>query len=283
MIQLKEYGAACLFWLLAVLAACATFWPVGRAKKGLIVFAGCGVFVFLIVWTTAARGDDPWTNLMRLRRHTSPSNKTQQVDIEKLAETLAKKYPPQVINHEHEPVQERAGAADKATVRKITPPEKPDIQLFFFPSLDQTGMLVGLHNPSEALVREPYYMPVMWDLDADDYKQPLHVPARTFKDSWIRPKGNFGPYSITHSPEEIRVKHGDRIFGYVVVTCPDCKTQRIYWVYANSGTTEGWYSEATDAPSFSKIEAQIESIRRDLDGFLASYKGKRIPIQPYSN
>jgi hypothetical protein len=47
-----------------------------------------------------------------------PPKADAQVDVDKLAASLAKKYPPQVINRDHTIAQEAAGASDSATVRK---------------------------------------------------------------------------------------------------------------------------------------------------------------------
>lgn len=77
-----------------------------------------------------------------------------------------------------------------------------------------------------------------------------------------------------------RVKVGDRVFGYVGVTCALCKTRRIYWVYAKLGT-DGWYTEALESPSFAKIEQRLDSIRDQLDAFLNTFKGEKIPIADY--
>lgn len=169
----------------------------------------------------------------------------------------------------------------KPSNHKTAPKEKPDAGLVAFYNIGRSSVSVALTNLSKTeVLYAPYMNSVIWDIDAEDMNNPLQVPSRTFKDDWIRPGAYLGAYSITDSPAEHRAKKGDRLFGYVIVECPMCKENKIYWVYDKLGE-DGWYAESRAVPSFGKIEQQLSAIKSDTDAFLATFPGDKVPIKDY--
>lgn len=70
-IRLGEYLVAMLLWIIASIAITATIWPSAQRRyAGLLRMGACLVgFIFLAflgTWTVAKKGDDPWTNFIRL-------------------------------------------------------------------------------------------------------------------------------------------------------------------------------------------------------------------------
>jgi len=82
--------------------------------------------------------------------------------------------------------------------------------------------------------------------------------------------------------EDRKGRDGHRIFGYVTVTCPNCKHVRSYWVYRKLGEG-GWYSELTDyrSPDVKKVADAIPVIRqKNGDTALVSIPlSSRLPIK----
>jgi len=69
---LREYAAACTFWALAAIALGAILRPKPGARFANIFRVGlvglcCALFAVSVLWTVAYRGDEPWTNFLRLR------------------------------------------------------------------------------------------------------------------------------------------------------------------------------------------------------------------------
>ena len=79
-----------------------------------------------------------------------------------------------------------------------------------------------------------------------DAHDPLPIPVSTF--DFLRPHTMGGPQNI-FNPQY--VKTGDRLFGSISVTCPDCSRGHTYIVSIVWGS-DGWYTEITD-----KQEAEL--------------------------
>jgi hypothetical protein len=73
------------------------------------------------------------------------------------------------------------------------------------------------------------------------------------------------------------VKKGDRVFGFVDVTCPNCSKVRRYWLYFKYGSELGWSSEFE---AIEKTEIPIGKLLLDADRTLDSLipADKRIPF-----
>jgi hypothetical protein len=82
------------------------------------------------------------------------------------------------------------------------------------------------------------------------------------------------------------VKSGDRLFGYVTVSCPECATTRDAWVYIEYGKA-GWYAPLSrDAPfvSMNHIFKAIPLVEKNVDSALDEFApiSRRIPINSWN-
>lgn len=90
------------------------------------------------------------------------------------------------------------------------------------------------------------------------------------------------------------VKPGDKLFGQLILTCLNCKTQRYYWLFWVVGEG-GWYREIpensskgfpfsfTDTPNESEMLVEIDrAIPKDNRiNFFANYEGMRRGFLPH--
>lgn len=157
-----------------------------------------------------------------------------------------------------------------------TQQEQPDISArLVYPK----GLAVLLVNESNVVLREPKYFPVLWNLDGEKWSNPLPIPAAS--GDWIRPGLTQGPNALITQPQiSPLVKQGDRLFGAIQVSCPDCERVRAYWVYAIHGVG-GWYADFPEDkyPDFSALMKLMPEIRHNPEQFFAEVShDKRKPI-----
>jgi len=141
-------------------------------------------------------------------------------------------------------------------------PGKPDIVPFIYFSPEKKALMLRVMDPAKAVAMNPSFSPYLWDLDADDFKNPLQVPAESDAGGFIRNDVSLGPFGLTSGKYEQRVKSGDHIFGFLVLSCPSCLQTRVYWIYAVMGS-HGWYAEAKkkEQPSVDLIAKSLEQIK----------------------
>jgi hypothetical protein len=158
--------------------------------------------------------------------------------------------------------------------------EKPDIGLRLV-YLDLPALI--LTNSSGAILRDPSYAPLIWDLE-NVVKQgvarpvPLRIPTAVLKDGFIRPHESTGPFALVSQVEK-EVGPGDRLFGYIEVSCPTCVESRDYWVFAVRGKG-GWYAEAKGRISLNSLEQRILEIEKNPDQFLKDIpESERVQIK----
>jgi hypothetical protein len=154
---------------------------------------------------------------------------------------------------------------------------KPDLLLYVVWKRAIGVLMVA----KKAVVRSPRYTIAVWDLENPG---PQMLPAQytnTFNDTWIKPDHGLGPMEyITLPTIAAVVKPGDRLFGFIVGSCPTCERDRAYWIYAKNGEG-GWYAELPTGqyPSVSQIFKDIETIKRDPDAYLVAVpQSARVPI-----
>jgi hypothetical protein len=134
---------------------------------------------------------------------------------------------------------------------------------------------VLIYNRAKSLLRDPRYVLYIWDLDAalkEGVRSSLLTFTPNFKDQWLRRANGFGPWPFfeTHPVPPV----GHRLFGYVNATCPDCVTERTYWVYTVYGK-DGWYGELPPARRFdSRMVAAVLDRAPDQQAEVL----KRLPI-----
>ncbi len=102
---------------------------------------------------------------------------------------------------------------------------------------------IYIFNDSDVLLNKARWWFGIWDLDTmgNDGGAPLQIPQA--HSDYIRPHEPIGPFAvISQEPVNSQVRNGDRLFGWVAATCPDCKRTKAYYVYAVVGKG-GWIAE----------------------------------------
>jgi len=136
-----------------------------------------------------------------------------------------------------------------------------------------------LRNVSDAIVRDPKFTVVLWNIDSDQ-RDPLPIPVQV--GDYIRPHRGWGPNNILGSPQVKGLyKEGDRLFGCVRVLCPDCIDERDYWVFIQVGNG-GWYARVPDGKylDWNWFFRNLPELRRNLDGYVSSIPiATKIPIR----
>ena len=118
--------------------------------------------------------------------------------------------------------------------------EKPDVSVVLVYSKEPALIL---NNTSNVVAREIKYWFAIWNLNriANNMPSPLQIPSATA--DWIRPKDRVGPMNIFNRVLS-QLQSGDRLTGYIGVTCPNCLKTRLFWVDINYDQG-GWYAEMT--------------------------------------
>lgn len=114
----------------------------------------------------------------------------------------------------------------------------PDVKLIFVHPKQPGVMLLNQSAKTAANIKYGGYIA---NVSAADPRKPLPIPFGTF--DFLKPNSSSGLYQIFEQPAVANlIKPGDRLFGYISITCPECERTRIYWVSVLWGDG-GWYSE----------------------------------------
>jgi hypothetical protein len=120
--------------------------------------------------------------------------------------------------------------------------EKPDISIrLVYP----TAPAVYFINSSNVILRDYKYWFAIVDLTKSQPAKMDALQIPSANGDWIRPRDKAGPMDI-FSRVASSMQAGDRLTGYIGVTCPKCKKTRRFWVDIR-WQEGGWYSELTDA------------------------------------
>jgi len=138
---------------------------------------------------------------------------------------------------------------------------------------------IEILNVSSSVLYKPKWGFAIWDLDrVDSSGKPTILPLRTQEGDWIRGHEGLGPEAAMSEVSGM-TKPGDRLVGYVTVTCPDCVKARAYWIYATAHQG-GWFSEAKNGyPDLASIAKSMKSIRDNPEILFGDIQQvDRIPI-----
>jgi hypothetical protein len=190
-----------------------------------IAFAICGLVFWALIQTATKRLD---------MRTTTPTN---GVDLPMPSSELPKlPHPSTELPKPHH----ASPMAMPSSAPSIETAAKPEIFAMF---IQATSPGVVLMNKTDAVIKDPICTLQMWNLSKTP---PIVLP------SWDEPQPNrfikkgTGLLLATLDNDKMKplISDGDRVFGYVMVDCPDCKAARFYWLYAPyNRPTEAWYSE----------------------------------------
>ena len=156
--------------------------------------------------------------------------------------------------------------------------KKPDLLLRLVWKKEFAVMM----DARDGLVKSPAYSIFVWDLD-NPGSNVLHPQVGSqFPDMWIKAGMSAGPYAYTTLPDVAKsIKSGDRLFGYMWGTCPDCAETRAYWIYAIHGDS-GWFAEIPKEykyPSLTKTFKVLDTIKRDPEKFFSVADKRQLRVE----
>lgn len=170
-------------------------------------------------------------------------------------------------------------AAQLSIIRETHEQElaKPDIlaDLIYPDSLSIT-----LRNNSKIkAAREVRYELYLLNLDHSIVFRFQIVSSAAHTIDFVRPQGNFrsGTLELITSPAQPPLESGNRLFGSLIVQCPDCKQVRNYWIFWTYGIS-GMYYEGE--PNEYRLHAELT--KDDVDGMISTFlHHKGITIIPF--
>jgi hypothetical protein len=185
---------------------------------------------------------------------------------------------PKIIQDIETSLNQNSQPKEPTPIPKI---ETPDVKLVFVHGTDSVA--VHIVNPSKYLVRGAKYSMAFWNLDdRENIQNPLPIPVWVLpQEDYIRPGEGIGPEALMSLPQvSSRLKHGDRIFGFALVQCPNCVRTRTYWLYCRH-EIGGWYAEGVPI-SLENLWKMIPAISEHSDGIINSLHltSPRISIEP---
>jgi O-acetyl-ADP-ribose deacetylase len=98
-------------------------------------------------------------------------------------------------------------------------------------------------NNSQVVVRDPSCSVVMWNFSKTP---PISLPTYNQPNpgQFIKPGAGLILATVDNPSMKPQIAAGDKLFGYVSVDCPECKTARFYWLFVIYGQPmDAWYSE----------------------------------------
>jgi hypothetical protein len=205
--------------------------------------------------------------------------------LEQLLDKVGQEPQASTTNNASGGIINNGGVITNPTINNGAPPApkpEPDLGMEFVSPQDVAFRMVNLSN---AIVRDAKYTFILVDLDGPRtvgsgdgaIPQILQIPTTVNSGDFLKPKHKYmeRPMSTFQGVQAV-VKPGDRIFGYVTVTCPDCVKERRYWVYFVNGPG-GWYYEFTGDGS---VQFPIGPVLTNTEKTLAQIAPvqRRIPI-----
>jgi hypothetical protein len=131
--------------------------------------------------------------------------------------------------------------------------EQPDIHAI--PVYPLKPAVIVFNKSKIKPVRDGSYQLITINVDkwlGDRYQ---HVSSKATKVDAIRPDDGYLPSTLELILDPNKpLKKGDRLYGYLSISCPDCIAHRIYWVLIKYGE-EGWYTELPDNKSEHPLKA----------------------------
>jgi hypothetical protein len=144
--------------------------------------------------------------------------------------------------------------------------------------VDPEDLDMVISNPTQTAANQPTFQTILVNLEAPS---PFILPIGRQTGDFLKGHASLYKIQVLHYGNAIAlngIKPGDRIFGWIALSCADCMTIRYYYVYYEY-MKGGWYSEAPTEPSPNKLHTDYVALARRSISF-DSYAGpnKRIPI-----
>jgi hypothetical protein len=149
--------------------------------------------------------------------------------------------------------------------------EQPEVEgILLYPQ--QPSIVINSISKTK-VARDVIYEARFWNLDKPTEEGFALVSSKVGSVASVRPGGSFGPFNFelfsgANAPASL--PSGTRLFGYVTVQCPECRSVHIYWAYYVVGNS-GVYREGrwTDCDwyhlSRSNVGAALASFQSHKD------------------
>jgi hypothetical protein len=164
--------------------------------------------------------------------------------------------------------EQRAKEWNAAHVQKpvVPEPKKPDLIADF---VGLTDLLMVISNQGDQTAHQPTFQAVLVDED----KNAGLLPIGKQTGSYLREHASFVRITLLHYGNDSVIdiiKESDRLLGYVILTCDDCKRIRYYWIYYEN-KKGGWYAESDTEPNSKKFMTEARNPGH-LDQLVPAYK-----------
>jgi hypothetical protein len=151
--------------------------------------------------------------------------------------------------------------------------EQPDIHAV--PVYPAKPAVIVMNKSKIKPVRDGLYQLIALNIDrwlGDRYQL---VSNKATKVDSIRPDGSYLPSTLELIPDPNQpLEKGNRLYGYLSVSCPDCIAHRLYWVLIKYGE-EGWYAELSKTDQEYSLKALSNLNPSTVDGHISSFLSRQ--------
>ena len=152
---------------------------------------------------------------------------------------------------------------------------KPDISIHLY---NPKSFIIEFQNKSNVLISSAKWWEGFINIDRSRLTQATTLPISGGALDFIRPHDAIGGMLIFDNRIQPPLRDGERIFGFIGVTCPNCVKTRTYFVYAVFGQG-GWYTEMPMSQISAVAGQPFFNILNDPDAAFASIPNSvRIPV-----
>lgn len=157
--------------------------------------------------------------------------------------------------------------------------EPPDLSFLLFSKNGEPRFSV-LNSGSET-GEQPKWTIAIADLSNGNYpkdygdntSQPLPIPTKKI-DDFVKPHTSLGNFEIFNQPALVHIKTGDRLFGFLGITCANCPTETKIWLYWEVGVG-GWHAPFSPVNPREKLFRQPNMSNSEVDELLS----RIVPIE----
>ena len=164
--------------------------------------------------------------------------------------------------------------ADALDIPHQAPAQKPEVTAKFVQATSP-GLIVL--NNSQVVVRDPSCSVNMWNFSRTP---PISLPTYNQPNpgQFIKPGAGLLLATLDNPSMKPQITAGDRLFGFVSVDCPECKTARFYWLFVIYGRpVDAWYAEVPEGQQVDVIAVNkaLGETNWDIETFMS-----RVPHGP---
>ena len=155
--------------------------------------------------------------------------------------------------------------------------EQPDIHAV--PVYPAKPAVIVMNKSKIKPVKDGLYQLITLNIDrwlGDRYQL---VSNKAMKVDSIRPDGSYLPSTLELILDPNQpLEKGNRLYGYLSVSCPDCIAHRLYWMLIKYGD-EGWYAELPKTDHEYSLKALGNFNPSTVDGHVSSFLSRKDLIQ----